>query len=391
MSPNRLLQPRSLATSSAIAGLTAAWLLCAACCFGQTEDPLPDALRRDAAMTPEKRAELQAILQRHAKVLEAQATVLKTVARLVGPAVVHVEAAVNTRPRSYRQIEENGSGVIIKQDQKFYVLTNRHVVHASTPKRITIHLADGRQIHPVEVWGDADTDVGVMAVDAPNLVAATIGDSDRMEIGDFVLAVGSPFDLRQSVTFGIISAKGRRDLQLGDTTVALQDFIQTDAAINPGNSGGPLVNLRGEVVAINTAIASNSGGNEGIGFAIPINMFMFFGRQLIERGSVTRAFLGVNLDASFGPVKAAEIGLPAPMGARITEVKKGTPAKAASLEVGDVILEFNHVPVDDDDHLVNLVSLTEVGRKVPLVIYRDHKSFEVEVEVGDRGKLRAER
>ena len=140
------------------------------------------------------------------------------------------------------------------------------------------------------------TDVAVLAVSAPDLTAAPLGDSDRMEIGDFVLAVGSPFGLSHSVTFGIISAKGRRDLHLGEVdTVQFQDFLQTDAAINPGNSGGPLVNLRGEVIGINTAIASNSGGNEGIGFAIPVNMFMTVARQLIETGKVTRAFLGVNM------------------------------------------------------------------------------------------------
>ena len=129
-------------------------------------------------------------------------------------------------------------------------------------------------------------------------MAAPLGNSDALEIGDFVLAVGSPFGLSHSVTYGIISAKGRRDLKLGEqgTTILFQDFLQTDAAINPGNSGGPLVNLRGEVIGINTAIASNSGGNEGIGFAIPINMFMVVARQLIEQGVVTRAFMGVNLD-----------------------------------------------------------------------------------------------
>jgi serine protease Do len=211
-----------------------------------------------------------------------------------------------------------------------------------------------------------------------------VGDSDRVETGDFALAFGSPFGLSHSVTFGIVSAKGRRDLQLGDSGVRFQDFIQTDAAINPGNSGGPLVNLRGEIVGLNTAIASNSGRNEGIGFAIPSNMAMFVARQLIERGKVTRAFLGVNLNARFGAAKAVEIGLPGPMGAQITNVTKGSPADAAKLLVGDVILEYGGVRVEDDVHLINLVGVTEAGRKMPLLVYRDRKTFRVEVEAAER-------
>ncbi len=163
-----------------------------------------------------------------------------------------------------------------------------------------------------------------------------------------MLAVGSPFGLSHSVTFGIISAKGRRDLHLGDAELRFQDFLQTDAAINPGNSGGPLCNLRGEIIGINTAIASNSGGNEGIGFSIPINMFMAVARQLIETGKVARAFLGVSLDAKFGPAMAAEIGLPGPMGAGVTAVTPGSPAEAARLQPGDVILEIDGTRVEDD-------------------------------------------
>ncbi len=349
-------------------------------------------LRTDAgAVTEQQRAELYRILQRNAEVLEAQATVVKTVAKLIGPTVVHIEADVESRIRPYRQLEENGSGVIVRLGEKYYVLTNRHVIHNASAQGIKINLADGRRIQPAKIWTHADTDVGVMLVSAPNLVAAPIGDSDRMEIGDFVLAVGSPFDLRHSVTFGIVSAKGRRDLRLDEAQVALQDFLQTDAAINPGNSGGPLVNLRGEIIGINTAIASNSGIFEGIGFSIPINMFMFFGRQLIEHGRVTRAFLGVNLDADFGPAKAAKLGLPRPVGARVTGVTRGAPAEAAELQVGDVILRFDGTAVQDDDHLVNLVSLTEVGKMVPLVIFRQGETLSVVAEVGARDKFKPSR
>ena len=352
---------------------------------------LPAALERPEATRPEQRAELQRQLARQASLLEAQSAVVKTVAKLVGPAVVHIEADIPPEAKyTYgrgRHVEEAGSGVIIKLKDDYYVLTNRHVVRGAAPEAIRINLADGRRIHPTKVLEDPDTDMAVLAVSAPELIAAPLGNSDQMQIGDFVLAVGSPFGLSHSVTFGIISAKGRRDLTLGEANVRYQDFLQTDAAINPGNSGGPLVNLRGEVIGINTAIASNSGGNEGIGFAIPVNMFMIVGRQLIETGAVARAFLGVNLNSKFGPAMAAELGLPRPIGAHVTGITPGSPAETAKLQPGDVILEFNHTPIEDDAHLVVLVSLTEVDKDVPVLIFRDRKPMTVTVKVGDRSKF----
>jgi len=347
----------------------------------------PAALERPGAVDPERRAELQRELARHTEVLEAQSAVVKLVARLVGPAVVHLSADMpperDASTGRGRRIEEAGSGVIIAYKGRHYVLTNRHVVRDAAPAAIRIDLADGRRIPPVKVLEDEYTDVAVLEVSAPDLVAATLGDSDRIEIGDFVLAVGSPFGLSHSVTFGIISAKGRRDLRLGQANIKFKDFLQTDAAINPGNSGGPLVNLRGEVVGINTAIASNSGGNEGIGFSIPSNMFMAVGRQLIEHGKVTRAFMGVKLDAGFGPAMAAELGLPRLVGARVNYVMPNSPAEAAKLQVNDVILEFNNTPIEDDSHLSNVVSMTAVGQKVPVVVFRDRKPLVLEVEVAD--------
>ena len=256
------------------------------------------------------------------------------------------------------------------------------------PAAISIYLADGRRLHPRKSWRTPIPTWPCWPIAAPDLVASPIGDSDRMEIGDFVLALGSPFGLRQSVTFGIISAKGRRDLQMERRSGRrFQDFLQTDAAINPGNSGGPLVNLHGEVIGINSSIASKSGRNEGIGFAIPINMFMHVGRQLIETGKVVRAFLGVNLNSKFGPAAAAEAGLPRPVGAQVTSITPQSPAEAAGLQPGDVILQFNHVPIEDDANLVNLVSMTDVGKRVPLLVFRDRRPLTVMVEVGDRSKF----
>ena len=267
------------------------------------------------------------------------------------------------------------------------MLTNRHVFRDAPAEGIRIYLADGRQLHPQRVLGDEETDVGVLAVEAADLIASPIGDSDRMEIGDFVLAVGSPFGLSHSVTFGIISARGRHDLQMGDESVRFQDFLQTDAAINPGNSGGPLCNLHGEIIGINTAIASNSGGNEGIGFSIPVNLFMAVARQLIDTGKVTRAFLGVSLDARFGPALAAELGMARATGTRVTAVTRGGPAEAAGLRANDVIMKIDGTAIDDDAHLVNLVGLLEVGKKVSLEILRDGKTIVVQMDVADRSKF----
>lgn len=354
----------------------------------QGQTTFPATLERRGDVTPERRAELYAELRRHAEVLEAQAAVLKTVAKLVGPSVVHIEADTAERAGLQvgrpRVIEENASGVIIELGGKHYVLTNRHVIRDAAARGVKINLADGRRIFPDRILEDPETDVAVLPVTAADLTPAPLGDSDKLEIGDFVLAVGSPFGLSQSVTYGIISAKGRRALELGDSGVVFQNFLQTDAAINPGNSGGPLVNLRGEVVGINTAIASNSGGSEGIGFAIPVNMFMDVARQLIERGTVVRAFMGVNLNAKFGPAMAAELGLPRPMGALVTGTTPGSPAEKADLRPGDVILEFNHMAVEDDSHLVNLVSMTPVGRPVPITVFRDRQMLRMMIEVGDR-------
>jgi serine protease Do len=371
-------------------------LLLAFCLFhattsAQTPSALPAAIQRPGVVDPEQRAALRRELERHVEVLEAQSAVVKIVVKLVGPAVVHVEADIppdaGQQYSSGRHREESGSGVIVEFRDKHYVLTNWHVVHDAAPDAIRINLADGRLIHPARVLQDPETDVAVMAVSAPDLVAATLGDSDRMETGDFVLALGSPFGLNHSVTFGIISARGRRELRLAGGTIRYQNFLQTDAAINPGNSGGPLVNLRGEVVGINDAIASQSGVSEGVGFSIPINMFMVAGRQLITTGKVTRAILGVNLNQKFGPAMAAELGLPRLIGAQVTGITPKSPAEAAKLQPGDVILEFNHTPIEDDSHLVNIVSLTEVGKTVSLLVFRDRKLLTVTVEVGDRSKF----
>jgi serine protease Do len=373
--------------------------LLAALCFSvfsarlPAQNTIPASLEHAKTLTPERQAELRQELQRHLMVLDAQSAVMKTVAKLIGPSVVFIESQRGPDASRRHLIQEDGSGVIIKWKEKFYVLTNRHVVRDTPISAIKIDLADGRRIAPDKVSNDEESDVAVLTVSAPDLVAAPLGDSDKLEIGDFVMAMGSPFGLNQSFTHGIISGKGRRNLRLGESNSKSgesnfknQDFLQTDAAINPGNSGGPLVNLRGEVIGINTAIASNSGMSEGCGFAIPINMFMFSARQLIETGKVTRGYIGVQLNSRFGPESATEAGLPRMMGAKVNAVTPRTPAEAAKVLPGDVILEFNHIPIDDDGQLVNVVSMTEVGTNVPILVFRNRQTQTVQVEIHDRAK-----
>ena len=329
---------------------------------------------------------------------QRQYGIVKRVVRLVRPTIVHIDTYVPATPSqpgsesTQPAVDEAGSGIIFKMDQQFYVLTNRHVVDRAALSNVTIRTDDGELLAPKKLWADPGTDVAVIRVEGTDLMPARLGDSSAVEIGDFVLAVGSPFGLSHSVSYGIISAKGRWDLELGqgNGAVRFQDFLQTDAAINPGNSGGPLLNLRGEVIGINTAIASNSGGNEGIGFSIPIKLAINVAMQLIEQGTVSTAYLGVRLDRDFlrksvqQPAILEQYGLARPGGARVKSVTEHSPAAEARLQPDDVILEFDGVRVEDDDHLINLVSLTPLNQVVALMIVRQQRSYLVHVRVGRR-------
>jgi serine protease Do len=324
-----------------------------------------------------------ASLARDVEALGREFGLVKRVVKLTTPAVVHIESKPLPKYQGLLHVEEAGSGVIVQFGNRFYVLTNRHVVRHSTPERIEIHLSDGRVFHPVKIWSDSETDVAAMSIEADGLVAARLGDSDALEIGEFVLAVGSPFGLSQSVTRGIVSAKGRHNLDLGDKDLQLQNFIQTDAAINPGNSGGPLVNLRGEVVGLNTAIASASGGNEGIGFSIPINIVARTARALVDNQKSPRGYLGVRLDSNFNQQRAQSLGLARLVGTRVSGVDPKSPAERARLQVNDIILEFNGIQVEQDDHLVSLIKLSEIGRRVQLTVLRDGKLLRLDAEIID--------
>jgi serine protease Do len=317
---------------------------------------------------------------------------LKKVVQWAAPSVVHIEAKKFTAAEdrlltggrdSSRTVEtdEAGAGIVFEHRQKYYVLTNRHVINGARPENIFVQLHDGRFYYPHRVWEDPKTDLAVLGLPATGLQSADFGDSDEVGVGDFVVAIGSPFGLNHSVSYGIISATGRRNLDLGKSGVVYQDFFQTDAAINPGNSGGPLINLRGQVVAINTAIASNSGGNDGIGFSIPIRMASQVATDLIDHGRVRRAFLGVTLDSQYSAKTAASLGLNTVFGARVLRVGPETPASQAGLQIGDVILEFNGRSVRDDSHLVLMVSQSPTQQPLPLTVFRSGQRYALSIRL----------
>lgn len=312
-------------------------------------------------------------LQREADALERQFSLVRRIVKFTSPSIVHIEATKRAEPGSglaSSKIEEAGAGIVVSIGGRPYVLTNRHVIYPADLRSIRLELNDGRLLNGTDIWTDPSTDVAVIAIDSTNVTPAVLGNSGRMEVGDFVVAVGSPFGLSHSVTYGILSAKGRRNLELGSKDIQIQDFFQTDAAINPGNSGGPLINLHGEIVGINTAIASNSGGNEGIGFSIPMNLAITVAEQLVQRGRLTRSYLGVQLENAFDIFTARRLGLSSTDGALVKVVIPNSPADSAGIKVGDVIVEFNGRRVENDGHLVERVGLTPVGTRVSLTIYR---------------------
>ncbi len=328
-----------------------------------------------AGGAPDRESEYQQLLQ-EATALERQLGLVRRIVKFTSPSIVHIEATKATEPGkgfASSRVEEAGAGVIISLHGDSHVLTNRHVIYPADINSIRLELNDGRRLRPISVWTDASTDVAVIRIEEQNLTHAKLGNSDALEIGDFVLAVGSPFGLSHSVTYGILSAKGRRNLELGSKEIEIQDFFQTDAAINPGNSGGPLLNLRGEIVGINTAIASNSGGNEGIGFSIPINMAVIVAEQLVTRGKLIRSYLGVQLEYAFDQATAQRLGLSSNAGALVKSVLADSPAARAGVQVGDVIVEFDGLLIKNDGHLVKTVGLTPVGRSVLMLVYRDGK------------------
>ncbi|MDW8029354.1 MAG: Do family serine endopeptidase [Armatimonadota bacterium] len=295
------------------------------------------------------------------------------------------ERGIPSQPEEGEQQERlrpRGSGFIISPDG--YILTNRHVIEGVN--RIVVALWNDQRFEAKVVGTDEVTDIAVLKIEPANqrLIPATLGDSDKVRVGDWAIAVGNPFGLRQTMTVGVISAIGRRPGETGAIEIGYTEFIQTDAAINPGNSGGPLCNIRGEVIGINTAISSPTGGNVGIGFAIPINTAKFVFEQIVKRGKVVRGWLGIEMQEVGDLPDPAALGLKEPRGVVITRVMPNSPAEKAGLQSQDVIVEFNGIPIRSAAHLQSLVGRTSPGTTVPLKIVRGGKEMVVNVTLGER-------
>ncbi len=279
-------------------------------------------------------------------------------------------------PREFQQ-QGLGSGVIVTSDG--YIITNNHVVEGAD--ELNVSLPDKRTFKATVIGTDPKTDVAVVKIEASNLPVLPWGDASQLQVGEMVLAVGNPFGLNQTVTMGIISAIGRANVGIVD----YEDFIQTDAAINPGNSGGALVNLKGELIGINTAIFSRSGGYMGIGFAIPSNMAKSVMQSLITHGKVIRGWLGVSIQ-DVTPDLAKEFGATENTGALVGDVLEDSPASKAKLERGDIMTAYNGVPVRDSNHLRGLVAETPPGTTVHLSVLRDKKPLDLTITIGELPK-----
>jgi len=269
------------------------------------------------------------------------------------------------QPRE-RQTQSLGSGVIVDA-QRGYVLTNNHVIDKAD--EITVTLRDGRHLNAKLIGTDPESDIAVLQIAAENLTALPLADSSQLRVGDFVVAIGNPFGLGQTVTSGIVSALGRSGLGIE----GYEDFIQTDASINPGNSGGALVNLRGELAGINTAILAPSGGNIGIGFAIPINMAREIMNQLVAHGEIRRGRLGVTAQ-DLTPELAKAFGIQATQGTVVAQVAGGSPAEKAGLKAGDVIIAVNDKPARNSSDVRNIIGLMRVGGQVKMEVLRGGKT-----------------
>ncbi|MFZ5998457.1 MAG: DegQ family serine endoprotease [Nitrospirota bacterium] len=277
------------------------------------------------------------------------------------------------KPREFKQASL-GSGVIVDRDG--YILTNNHVVKDAD--EIKIKLSDKREFKGKVIGTDPKTDLAVIKIDSNHLPVLRWGDSDELRVGETVIAIGNPFGLSQTVTSGIVSATGRADVGIAD----YEDFIQTDAPINPGNSGGALVNVRGELVGINTAIFSTSGGYQGIGFAIPSNMAKVVIESIVKKGKVVRGWLGVSVQP-LTPELARQFSIKDERGALIGDVTEESPAEKAGLQRGDVIVEYNGKSVGDPTAFRNMVANTPVGKEVAITILRDGKTKTLKATIAE--------
>lgn len=311
--------------------------------------------------TNEMQRALEARDQLASAPIPAFAARFRDVARAMSPSVVNIGS------RSGDSVRPVGSGVVIESDG--LVLTNNHVVRDT--ERIVVTLSDERRFDATIVGTDPDTDLALLRIPARGLLAAELGDSDRLEVGEWVLAFGAPFGLSRTVTAGIVSATGRADVGIA----SYENFIQTDAAVNPGNSGGPLVDLEGRVIGINTAIASRSGGNMGVSFAIPSDMARRIVKQLRDAGRVSRGWLGVMMeDRGPGPERRVVI----------TEVLTDQPAARGGLRSGDVILSIDGTAVANTNAMRLQIAGIDPGSTVPVTVDRSGERLRLDITLGDR-------
>ncbi len=283
-------------------------------------------------------------------------------------------------PKEHKE-QSLGSGVIVSDDG--YIVTNNHVIEKA--QEITVLLSNKKDYTAKLIGADPKTDIAVIKIDARGLPALPWGDSNKLKVGEIVFAIGNPFGLNQTVTMGIISAVGRANVGIAD----YEDFIQTDAAINPGNSGGAMINARGELIGINTAILSRTGGYQGIGFAVPSSMARQVIDSLVKYKKVVRGWLGVSIQEVTSDL-AEEFSVKDLKGALVSGVMKGSPAEKAGIKQGDVILQFNGKTIEDTGHLRNMVSQTPVGSRVKVAILRQKKELEMEVVIAELPKKMAE-
>ncbi len=279
-------------------------------------------------------------------------------------------------PKEHKE-QSLGSGVIVSEDG--YIITNNHVIEKA--QEIKVSLLNKRDYRAKLVGADPKTDIAVIKIEAKGLTALPWGDSNKLKVGEIVFAIGNPFGLNQTVTMGVISAVGRANVGIAD----YEDFIQTDAAINPGNSGGALVNPRGELIGINTAILSRTGGYQGIGFAVPSSMARQVMDSLVKYKKIVRGWLGVSIQEVTSDL-ADEFGVKDLKGALVSGIIKGSPAEKAGIRQGDVILQYNGKVVEDTGHLRNMVSQTPIGTTVKVRLLRQKKEIEIEVSIAELPK-----
>lgn len=333
--------------------------------------------------------------------LRQQSKARAAIVKAISPAVVHISVEKSVKGRSQpelpdmfndeffrkffkprlpsqpREFKQRGLGSGSIFDSKGYIITNNHVV--ADADKIIVKLPDGREFKATLVGADPATDLAVIKIEGKDLPVAKLGNSDQIDVGESVIAIGNPFGLEQTVTAGIVSAKGRSQVGLTD----YEDFIQTDASINPGNSGGPLISLDGEIIGINTAIYSRSGGNQGIGFAIPINMAKSIMKDLIANGRVTRGFLGVVIQDVTQEIAGA-LGIDVNGGVLISNVGPNTPAGEAGIAQGDLIVKFDGKPVASSNELRNAVAAIRPGTTVPVDLLRKGAKKRVQVTVREQ-------